>query len=296
VTRITQNMISRNLLSDLHTTTERLARTQQKMSSGKELTRPSDDPFAVSRALQFRGDLAANRQHQRNVAEAEAWQDVTDTSLGQMGDMVLRARELVVRGATGSAGQTSRDAIATEIEQLIDSLKTVANAQYAGRYVFAGSETLTAPYQLGASDAYAGNTAAIRREIGPNVQIDLNVSGRSVLGDGSSGLIATLRTVVADLRAGDTAALQGGDLAAIDAGHETIVTARATVGARANRLESAAARLADVEDTSSRLLSETEDADMAKTLIDFSMQQAVYQSALKAGANVIQPSLMDFLS
>jgi len=39
-----------------------------------------------------------------------------------------------------------------------------------------------------------------------------------------------------------------------------------------------------------------EDADMAKTLVDFSTQQAVYQAALKSGANLIQPSLMDFLS
>jgi flagellar hook-associated protein 3 FlgL len=220
---------------------------------------------------------------------------VTDIALALMGEIVLRARELVAQGANGAAGQTARDAIATEIEQLVDSLKSVANAQYAGRYVFAGSETLTPPYQVGAGDGYAGNAAALRREIGPDVQIDLNVTGQAVIGDASGGLLATLRTVVAHLRAGDTAALQGGDLTAIDAAHETITTARATVGARADRLENAAARLQQVEDTSARLLSETEDADMAKALIDFSMQQAVYQSALKAGANVIQPSLMDFL-
>jgi flagellar hook-associated protein 3 FlgL len=295
VTRITQNMISRTLLADLNATTARMAATQHKMSSGKELTKPSDDPFGVSRALQFRGDLAANRQHQRNVSEADAWQTVTDTALGQIGDIALRPRELVVQGANGATGPQARDAIATEIEQLVDSLKSVANAQYAGRYVFAGSDTLTPPYQLGANDTYGGNAETLRREIGPNVQIDLNVTGGAVIGDGSGGLIATLRKVAADLRANDTAALQNGDLSAIDAAHDTIVSARATVGARANRLETAAGRLQEVEDTTARLLSETEDADMAKTLIDFSMQQAVYQSALKAGANVIQPSLMDFL-
>ena len=42
-------------------------------------------------------------------------------------------------------------------------------------------------------------------------------------------------------------------------------------------------------------LSETEDADIAKTLIDFNSQQAAYQAALKAGASIVQVSLMDFL-
>ncbi len=43
------------------------------------------------------------------------------------------------------------------------------------------------------------------------------------------------------------------------------------------------------------LLSKTEDADMAKTLVDASTQQAVYQSALQAGAKIVQTSLLDFL-
>ncbi|MEA2385870.1 MAG: flagellar hook-associated protein 3 FlgL, partial [Thermoleophilaceae bacterium] len=71
--------------------------------------------------------------------------------------------------------------------------------------------------------------------------------------------------------------------------------ARATVGATTNRLEAADNRLAEVEESAIKLLSDVEDADMAKTLIDFSMQQNVYQSALHAGANIIQQSLLDFL-
>jgi flagellar hook-associated protein 3 FlgL len=67
------------------------------------------------------------------------------------------------------------------------------------------------------------------------------------------------------------------------------------VGARTNRLESAQSRLEQLEGATSSLLSDTEDADIAKTMIDFSTEQAVYQAALKAGAQVIQPSLMDFL-
>lgn len=293
--RITQSMTAQTLLADLQGVADRLSRTQRKMSSGKEIERPSDNPFAVSRLLQLRAELSQNRQHQENVAEADAWQTVTDTALRQVGDYVLRARELLIQGASDTAGPQARRAIATEIEQLIDSIKTEASAQYGGRYVFSGSETLTAPYQLGASDAYAGNTEILQREVGPGVRIDVNLIGQDVIGDDSQGLLKTLRTIVGDLLAGNTAGLQGADLQALDADHDTLTAGRAIVGARVNRLETASARLQELEEAASDLLSRTEDADMAETLVHFSMQRAVYESALKAGARIIQPSLIDFL-
>ncbi len=70
---------------------------------------------------------------------------------------------------------------------------------------------------------------------------------------------------------------------------------RAENGAKTNRLEGALSRLSEFEETTIRQLSETEDADFAKTMIEYSTQQAAYQAALKAGASIVQASLMDFL-
>jgi flagellar hook-associated protein 3 FlgL len=293
--RITQNMMSRGLLDDLQNVTTRLSRTQQKLSSGKQLTAPSDDPFATSRALQLRADLAQNQQYQRNVDEANSWQSTADTALGKVGDVVLRARDLVVQGASDTIGSTARASIAAEITQLIDSVKSEGNAKYAGRFIFSGSATLTQPYQTGASDTYSGNTEIVQREIGPGVQIDLNQPGVNVFGDSAGGLLQTLRTIVGDLQSNNGAALQNADLKALDAAHDTLTVSRAVVGASQNRLDTATSRLQEFEQSTTLMLSNTEDADMAKTLVDFSTQQAVYQSALKSGAQIIQPSLMDFL-
>jgi flagellar hook-associated protein 3 FlgL len=293
--RITQNMMSRGLLDDLQNVTTRLSRTQQKLSSGKQLTAPSDDPFATSRALQLRADLAQNQQYQRNVDEANSWQSTADTALGKVGDIVLRARDLVVQGASDTIGSTARASIAAEITQLIDSVKSEGNAKYAGRFIFSGSATLTQPYQTGASDTYSGNTEIVQREIGPGVQIDLNQPGVNVFGDSAGGLLQTLRTIVGDLQSNNGAALQNADLKALDAAHDTLTVSRAVVGASQNRLDTATSRLQEFEQSTTLMLSNTEDADMAKTLVDFSTQQAVYQSALKSGAQIIQPSLMDFL-
>ena len=291
--RVTQSMTARNVLADIQLAASRLDKTRQRLASGKELMRPSDDPFRASRALDYRSELAANLQHQRSIQDASGWQTATDTALASIGDAVLRVRELTVQGANGATADADRAVIAREVGQLIDAIKADANAQYAGRYVFAGTATQTAPYAT-ADDLYHGDTGAVRREIGPGVQLDVNVVGSSAIGDGTSGLIATLRNVVTHLQANDVTALSA-DLTALDTAHDTVVAARAEVGSRVNRLDPAYARLSELEGATRSLMSTNEDADMSETYIDASTQQAVYQSALNVGAKIVQTSLLDFL-
>jgi flagellar hook-associated protein 3 FlgL len=300
--RITNMMISRSVLTDINDASNRLSKTQQKMSSGKEITRPSDDPYGTSRSLALRSDLDGTQQYQRNIGEATAWQNITDAALSKINDAVQRARELTIQAATDSAGQAARSAAAQEIDQLIETIKGEANASYGGSYVFSGTAIATKPYAVGGADAYAGDNGTVAREIGPGVSVTVNTIGQTVLGDGQTAgdnkLLDVLRDITDNLRGGTTAdanALRGTDLQRLDANLATLTQTRATVGATTNRLESADARLQQVEETTTKLLSDVEDADMAKTYIDYSMQQNVYQSALRAGSNIIQQSLLDFL-
>jgi flagellar hook-associated protein 3 FlgL len=302
--RITNNMISRSVLSDLNEVANRQAATRRQMSSGKAITRPSDDPYAAGRALSLRNELGGIQQHSRNVQEARGWMAVTDTALGHIGDLAQRARELVVQGSTDTLPQTSRDAIAAEIDQLIAGMKQEANATYDGRYVLAGSRTNVPPYDskvlappAAPNDTYGGDAVKQQREIGPSVRFDVNTTGDRILGGnpGDGKMLDVLRNVSAHLRSGDTASLGTGDLKDLTGQIEQLLGVRAEVGAGMNRLETAAARLDETEESATSLLSNTEDADMAKTLIDYSTQQAVYQSALNAGSRIVQASLLDFL-
>jgi flagellar hook-associated protein 3 FlgL len=300
--RITNLMISRSVLTDLNDVSRQLSKTQQKMSSGKEITRPSDDPYGTSRALTLRSDLDGVKQYQRNIGEATAWQNISDAALAKISDAVQRARELTIQAATDSAGQAARNAAAQEIDQLIETVKGEANASYGGSYVFSGTATATKPYAVGGSDAYAGDNGTVAREIGPGVSVPVNVVGQTILGNGQASgdnkLLDVLRDITDNLRGGTAAdgnALRGTDLQRLDSNLDALTQTRATVGATTNRLEAADGRLQQVEETTTSLLSDVEDADMAKTYINFSMQQNVYQSALRAGSNIIQQSLLDFL-
>lgn len=294
-TRITHAMAASIVLADIQSASQKALKLQEKLSSGKELTSAADDPYAVTRALQLRNDLAANQQYQRNVNDANSWHSVTDATLGHISNYALRARDLVVQGASDTLGPSARQAVIAELGQLVDSVKSEANTQVGGRYIFAGSATTTKPYALGTSDAYAGNTDTMRREIGPGVQIELNEIGSAIVGDGSGGLLKALRDAIAHLSAGDTASLQTVDLDALASAHDAVVNLRAEVGARQTRLDTAMSRLQEIEQTQNQLLVKIEDADMAEVYIDFSNQQSAYQAALKAGSQIIQSSLLDFL-
>lgn len=301
--RITMLMSSQTMLSDINEGYDRLTRLQQELSSGKAIGKPSDDPYGTSRAIGLRGELAGLTQYQSNVDDGTGWLNTSDTALSQMSDVLQRARELLVQGGSDTADQTARNAIADEIDQLTDSAKQEANVQYAGKYVFSGTATNTPPYAVGGADTYAGDAGTITRTIGPGVQVPINSDVHALLGDGQGAadgkLLDTLRNIADHLRGGttaDAAALRGTDLQNLDANLDALNGIRADVGARTNRLAIATSRLSNLQSNTTQLLSNTEDADMAQTVTSYTTQQAAYNAALRAGANIVQSSLLDFLN
>jgi flagellar hook-associated protein 3 FlgL len=292
--RITALMTSRNILADINAANARLRKTQEQLASGKILNKPSDDPSEVARAMQLRTDLEGAQQFQQNASEASGWTDVTDSALASIADVLMRVRELTVQGANGSAGPESHGAIAQELTQLIDSVKTAGNASYGGRYVFSGSSTDTPPFAMGADDTYYGNAQDVYRQIGPGVTVPVNIPGNAAVGTGTTGILGTMRGILADVQAGDHQALST-RLGALDTRLDELNAVRAKVGATGSRVEIANARLAEYEGTALQLLNDTESVDIAKAMIDFSTHQAAMQAGLKAGAEVVQASLLDFL-
>jgi flagellar hook-associated protein 3 FlgL len=296
-------MVQRNVLSDLNMLSEKLARTQAKASSGREITRPSDDPFGAAKAMGLRAALDANDQYVRNIEDAQGWQDATESALDSITQYVNRARDLLTRAATDTSDPTSRLAIASEIDQIIQGVKESANATYGDNYLMSGTLTGTAPYQLGADDTYQGNAAVpgIVREVGPGVTMQINTVSSEILGDGITAgvgdgkLLHRLRDLSQHLKDNDGDALRTADMPALKAQLDTLLELRARNGSQTNRLEAANSRLMQIQEAVTKQLSSTEDADVAKTIIQFNSQSAAYQASLRAGANIVQASLMDFL-
>ena len=229
-------------------------------------------------------------------------------------ESVEKAQSLLVQGGSDSLDQTSRNAIASELEQIIEGIKQTANTSYRGSFLFSGTETSTRPYPP-TSTPYNADRRRLpgrRRGLDPAVPGSSARSARTCRCRSTSSAAAVprrrpgrgattscshvLRDAVDHLRAGNGAVrLRGTDLDRLDTNFDLLLEVRAANGAKTNRLEAALGRLSQLEESVLGQLSKTEDADIAETLIDLNSQTAAYQAALRAGASIVQSSLMDFL-
>jgi len=211
-------------------------------------------------------------------------------------------RQLTVQAGNGTYNQGDLNSIAAEITQLTETVKQDANIQYAGQYVFSGTATTTPPYLQGASDAYAGDNGQIARTIGPGASVAVNTNVSTLLGNGQAAkdgkLLDVLRTITQHLNEGTAeskAALNSTDLKGLDANMEVLSQLQATAGSTTNQLNMAESRIESLQLSVTKTLSNTQDADLAKTSIAFSSEQAAYSAALRAGASIVQESLLNFL-
>jgi flagellar hook-associated protein 3 FlgL len=277
-----------------------MATTQEQISTGRRVNRPSDDPLAAGQERLRTADLEGIKRSQDSVASASSWLSASESALSSVNDIVARARDLTVQGANGSLDQKSRDAIAAEIDQLTKSAKDAMNVKFGDAYLFSGTKSNLPPYTAVIREAGTGATLQVNAPFTPVGGAGAQaLTGQSVLGGGNTAadgrVLDVLETVAAHLRAGNVTALQTTDLRALDANQQALSGARAAVGTTLNRADAATKRLQDLEDLTSKGIDDLTGVDLAKALTDFTAQQSAYQAALKVGSQIIQPSLVDFL-
>lgn len=298
--RITHNMMSQHLLTDVRRSNAEIARSQNEVSSGKRIQSAADDPTGAHRALRLRSALEQNDAIQAGIDAATGWTSTTESALKSVTDVIHRARELMIQASNDTYNAEDRKQVAGELGQLLEQIKSDANAKFGDQYVFSGTDATVKPYTQGGADTYLGNGDAVNRSIGPGVNVRVNVTGGDLFGGtpGDGKLIDTMRSAIAALNGGTAADinnLRGPILGNLVTNLDTVVTARSTIGAVQNRATLADSRLEDAKVAVTSQLVATEDVDMAEALIRLSSQQTAYQAALTSGAKVIQPSLMDFL-
>lgn len=303
--RVTQQTVQRSTLANLQLNLSAMATLQDRLSSSKKITKPSDDPAGTGAAIALRGALRANSQQSTNINDSTSWLTTIDTSLTDSLSSLSRARDLTVQGSnTAVMSPAARESIAVEIEGLRDALISQANTAFLGRSVFAGTSgagaavTVTPvpdPTVPGSTQTYTENGvagAAVTRRIDPNTVVQVDVSGAAAFGTGASSVFATLDQIAATLRAGGDVSSQ---LTALDANRDAMTGQLAGVGARENQVTAAQTRALATKTSLMSQLSSVEDVDIAATVVDEQAQEVSYKAALGATARVLQPTLMDYL-
>jgi flagellar hook-associated protein 3 FlgL len=291
-------MMVANFLNNLSNNMREMDKIQEQLSTGKKISKPSDDPVSVIYSLRLNSSITEAEKYLDNVAAANAWLYTTDTALRQAGDILQRVRELTVEGANDIIPQASRDAMAREIAQLREQMVQIANTTHDGRFVFGGFKTTQAPFDTAGN--YTGTASpggGIEYEIGISIKMTVNITGDVVFKNPPApvDVFQLLTNIENDLLAGNTANLTSLRIGELDRTLDNIIARRAEAGARMNRLEMTQLRLEEARMNFGELLSSAEDINMAEVITQLKMQENVYRTALSSGARIIQPTLLDFL-
>jgi flagellar hook-associated protein 3 FlgL len=261
----------------------------------------SDSPVDGAAAMRLRGEQSANEQIGRNIADGLSTLGAADGTFTSMSAMLQRVRQLVVSGLNETNGPNQREAIAAEVDQLKSGLLGLANTQYLGRPVFAGTQDVTAAFDT-TTGQYLGNASPVQRSVSTDssATLDVTVTGQAtfttLFSDSGDALGAGILTrISAALRAPGGPATLDTELSNLDSASATVQNARSMVGARYNRLLSVQGAGETRLDSLTTSLSLAENIDLTKTIIDMQIQTTGYQAALGAAAKIIQPSLLDFL-
>jgi flagellar hook-associated protein 3 FlgL len=293
--RITQRSIATHTLNGLQTSLSRLSDLQEKLSSGRQLNRPSDSPTGAANAMSLRSEIAANKQWTRNADDGLGWLGTIDQTLTTALDTLHRARDLTIAGLnSGAADANARAAMATEVDQIRDGLIATANTTYLNRPVFGGTTNGAAAYDSTGNYLGPAVSTPVQRVVGATTAVRVDVTGPEVFGAAGADLFTTLSAISTALRAGNTAGLQAG-LGQLDAGTQQVTTQLTTVGAAYNRIQQMQQAANDRVTTLTSSLSDVENIDLPATVVELNLAQAANQAALTATQRVITPSLADFL-
>ena len=296
--RVTSASLSRGVMDGLQANLARVQRTQEQLSSGRRINKVSDSPVDAAAAMRLRALQAANQQVARNIDDGLSTLGAADSALNSVSTLLQRVRQLVVRGLNDTNTASDRANMAAEVDQLKDGLIALANTQYLGRPIFAGTQDVPAAFDT-ATGQYLGNGDAVQRSVSADgsTRMDVTVTGdeafSTLLSDGNAPGI--LSRISAELRDPNGSAALESDLGNLDVASAVMQNTHSVVGSRYNRLLGIQTAGESTLDAVSAKLSTAENIDLPKTIIDMQVQSTAYQAALGAAAKVLQPSLLDFL-
>jgi flagellar hook-associated protein 3 FlgL len=298
--RIGTNFLSRQSNYWLGRSQLRMNEIQERTATGQNINRPSDDPLGITQVLSTVRSMNHDDQYLRNIATAESELSTTDNAVTQMVSLLQRSAELATQGANVTTGATGMQALAEEMNLLIDQMVQLGNSTLGDRYLFAGMKTDTLPYtRVGDVVTYSGtpNTLTFERkiQISPNIEVVTNVTGDTLLGDTTAGgVFKTMVDLKNALLAGDPA-LTRAELDNIKAGMNNVLREQAGIGTSLAQLENTQERTRLRKDNSSQLYAKIQDINLPELITDLRFQEQLNETSLGIVGRILPLKLFDFI-
>lgn len=148
LTRVTQSMLVSRYLINTNRNLSNAQTLQNQIATGKEINRPSDNPFKANRIMQLYTEISANKQFKENIKDTDNWLDETDTALNSLNNVYSRIRHLLVTTGNGSYSDDERLSIQLEMKELNTQIMQILNTNTDGNYIFGGTKSTSVPLMI----------------------------------------------------------------------------------------------------------------------------------------------------
>ncbi|MCA9783209.1 MAG: flagellar hook-associated protein FlgL [Calditrichaeota bacterium] len=305
--RITNMLRYNRSLDTLERRNSSMSQAHMELSTGRRVSRISDDPVAGARVLRLNSEISLIVQHQRNLDSARTLLSTTEQSLAGIGDLLSEARGLALQGSGNTLSQPDRMIVADQVDQVLERMIAEGNRHFLGRSIFGGSRTDQDPFIVNTDENGEvfsvqanpeGMQGRVTREVNEGENIEVSLPGQAIFMSGGARSETDMFDLLISLRNGlrsDPDFDSGNLLGRIDTLVDQTAVERSAVGQKLMRLESIEVNLLDREVELSDSLSLTRDVDLAKATARWAMEQTAYEAALRTTASVMSQSLMDFL-
>lgn len=306
--KVSTNLFFDRASNQLGTVQSSLSKVQEQLSTGKQITKPSDAPDKASLVTRLESELARQKSYQDALSSIEIKLTSQETALRNVSDVLTRIKELTVQAGSDTMGPVDKKSIALEMKSLRDQILSLANTQdTSGNYLFAGSRVTQPPFVKGADGQYSyqGDQTRIQVGVGDNRRMSVNRPGsdaftRVVRDDGKGGTVgAGFFQVLDDLtkavESSDRSKIQKG-LGEIDTLSQGVSEATAQVGADLNVVDAQKSVLDEVTLRLKTTMSNVQDLDYTEAITQMNKDQLALEAAQSSFAKISKLSLFNYLN
>jgi flagellar hook-associated protein 3 FlgL len=294
------NALTEMLSGQILTQQNNISNLEGQLSSGLALNKPSDNPVAVTQVLSLSNQASQISSWQANINTAQSWLGTASGTLNNVISAMQSARTLLLQAANqGTQDTTSYKAIGQQLMSISNNMLALANTQYEGRSLFAGTSASQQAYD--SSGNYLGNSDTPTVIVGPGAgsgqAIDLSVTGPAVFGSGSSNIFTTLSNVASALSSGTPTSSQiSGALTALDNNLAIGEQASATIGNSALEVSNMASALTQQLTSIQNSQAQLQNINIPLATTQLNNEITNYQAALWAASRAIPETLQQFIA
>lgn len=285
-----------------------LAKTQEQLSTGKQIVKPSDAPDKASLVTRLESELGRQTSYQETLKSVQTRLQSEETALKNTSDVLVRVKELSIQAASDTLGPADRQSIALEISSLREQILSLANTQDTnGNYLFSGSrvgEPAFGPDAKGQM-VYQGDQARMKVAVGDNRRMNMNMPGsdafvRVIRDDGKGGKVGVgffqaLDDLAKAVKTSDRTSIQRG-IKEIDTLQQGASDAVAQIGTDLNVVDMQNSVLDEVTLRLKITKSDTEDLDYTKAITKMNKDQLALEAAQSSFAKISQLSLFKYMN